>query len=109
VEKARNLYLAALEQTDKKTMHAVAYYGLARIAALQKDPETAERLFQKTLELEPEPPVKAWALVYLGKLSQAAGEGEQALKYFEDALKVEGASGKALEQAQQGVQQISKK
>ena len=109
VEKARNLYLAALEQTDKKTMHAAAYYGLGRIAALQKDPESAERMFQKTLELEPEPPVKAWALVYLGKLSQAAGEREQALKYFEDAVKVDGASKTALEQAQQGVQQISKK
>ena len=110
VEKAKNLYSAALQQTDnKKPMHAAAYYGLARIAAMQKDPETAERLFQKTLELEPEPPVRAWALVYLGKLSQAAGEQEQALKYFEDAVKVEGASRTALEQAQQGVQQSTKK
>ena len=109
VEKAKNLYLAALEQTDKKTMHAAAYYGLGRIAALQKDPESAERMFQKTLELEPEPPVKAWALVYLGKLSQAAGEREQALKYFEDAVKVDGASKMALEQAQQGVKQSAKK
>ncbi len=109
VEKAKKLYSAALQQTDKKPVHAAAYYGLARIAALQKDPETAERLFQKVLELEPEPPVRAWALVYLGKLSQAAGEQEQALKYFEDAVKVEGASKTALEQAQQGVHQSTKK
>ena len=79
------------------------------MAALEKDPETAERLFQKTLELEPEAAVKAWALVYLGKLSQAAGEREQALQYFQDAMHVEGASKIALAQAQTGVQQSSKK
>jgi tetratricopeptide (TPR) repeat protein len=109
VGKAKKLFLGALEQTDKKPMHAAAYYGLARVAALEKDPETAERLFQKTLELEPEAAVKAWALVYLGKLSQAAGEQAQARQYFEDALKVEGASKTALTQAQTGVQQNSKK
>lgn len=109
VGKAKKLFLNVLEQTDQKRMHAGAYYGLARVAALEKDPETAERLFQKTLELEPEATVKAWALVYLGKLSQAAGEQDQALKYFQDALKVEGASKTALAQAQTGVQQSSKK
>ena len=76
---------------------------------MQKDPEAAERLFHKTLELEPAAPVKAWALVYLGKLSQAAQEQEQALQYFQDALRVEGASQTARQQAQQGLQQSSKK
>lgn len=109
VGKAKKLFLSVLQQTDKKPMHAAAYYGLARIAALERDPETSERLFQKTLELEPEAPVKAWALVYLGKLSQAAGEKAQALKYFQDALKVEGASKTALAQAQTGAEQSSKK
>jgi len=109
VGKAKKLFLGVLEQTDKKPMHAAAYYGLARVAALEKDPETAERLFQKTLDSEPEAAVKAWALVYLGKLSQAAGEKEQARKYFQDALQVEGASKTALAQAQTGVQQSSKK
>ena len=109
IEKAKKLYLGVLEQTDKKPIHAAAYYGLARIAAVQKDPEAAERMFQKTLELEPESGVKAWSLVYLGKLSQAAGEQEQAVKYFQGALQVEGASRTALDQAQQGIQQSSKK
>ena len=98
----------ALQQTEKKSMHAAAYYGLARIAALQKDPENAERLFQKTLESEPEAQVKAWALVYLGKLSLAAGDREPAARYFQDALKVDGASPQARQQAEQGVQQSSK-
>ena len=108
LEQAKKLYLDALQQTDRKPLHAAAYYGLARIATLQKDPETAERLFAKTLELEPEAQVKAWALVYLGKLSLAKEDREEAARYFQDALKVDGASEKARAEAQKGVQQSSK-
>ena len=108
LEKAKAAYLAALQQTDQKPEHAAAYYGLARIATLQKRPEDAERLFQKTLELEPEAQVKAWALVYLGQLELAAGEREQAVKYFQSALQVEGASERARTTAQQGIERSSK-
>ena len=83
LDKAKAVYLGLLEQPDLKAMHAAAYYGLARIAALQKDPESAQRLFLKTLELDPEPPVKAWTLVYLGKLSLASSEHDEAVKYFQ--------------------------
>ncbi len=108
LEKAKKLYLDVLQQTDEKPMHATAYYGLARIAALQNDPEMSQRLFQKTLELQPEPQVKAWVLVYLGKLALAAGEREQAAKDFQNALNVEGASEKARQEAQRGLQQSTK-
>ena len=110
-EQAKAQYLALLQETDLKTMHAAAYYGLARIAASEKHPEDAERLFQKALELEPEPQVKAWVLVYLGRLELAAAEPDlkQAAKYFQDALRVEGASDLARKTAEQGLQQISNK
>lgn len=108
LDKAKKLYLDTLQQTDSPVMHATAYYGLARIAILQKDPEAAERLFKKTLELEPEPQVKSWALVYLGRLSIAAGDREQAAQYFQNALKVEGASPAAQQAASQGVESTSK-
>ncbi len=108
LDKAKTLYLQVLQQTDQKPMHAAAYYGLARIAALQKDLDTSERLFLKALDLEPEPAVKAWTLVYLGRLSLAAGDGAAAGKYFRDALQVPGATDMALKAAQQGVAQTSK-
>jgi tetratricopeptide (TPR) repeat protein len=92
LDKAKTLYLAVLQQTDKQDLHSSAYYGLARIAALQKDPETADKLFQKTLELQPEPQVKAWTLVYLGRLAIAAREPGDANRYFVSALQVDGAS-----------------
>lgn len=108
LEKAKETYLAVLQQTDLKKMHAAAYYGLARIAALQKDPESSQRLFLRTLELDPEPPVKAWALVYLGKLSLASSEQDKAVKYFQQAVSVEGASEAAIAEAKRSLQQISK-
>jgi tetratricopeptide (TPR) repeat protein len=108
VENARKLYLDVLAQPGAPSQHAAAYYGMARIAAIQKDPETAEQLFQKTLELQPEPQVKAWALVYLGRLSLAAEDGDQAVKYFQEALKVDGASEAARKAATEGLQTNSK-
>jgi|SRR5579872_7337513 len=109
LDKAKATYLQVLQQTDQTPMHAAVYYGLARIAILQKDPETAEKLFLKSLELGPEPQVKAWVLVYLGRLSLAAREAAQAGKYFQQALQVPGASDMALKAANEGLLTSSKK
>jgi tetratricopeptide (TPR) repeat protein len=108
-DKSREKFLQVLRETAEKPAHAKAYYGLARIAMLQKDGETAERLFQKTLELAPEPQDKAWVYVYLGRLYDVVGEGETAIKNYQSALAVEGASEKARDMARQGVQGAFKK
>ncbi|MBI1792414.1 MAG: tetratricopeptide repeat protein [Acidobacteria bacterium] len=105
LEEARQAFARATQETEEKPVHAKAYYGLARIAALQKNPELAERLFQKALELEPEPAVKAWVLVYLGRLAEAAGELDPAAKFYRQALLVEGASPGARAAAEKGVRQ----
>jgi tetratricopeptide (TPR) repeat protein len=109
LDQAKQLYLAALQQTDDRSLHAAAYYGLARIAALQKDPDSAERLFQKVLELQPEPAVRAWALVYLGRLADAAGERDQAAQHYRGSLEIQGGSDAARKAAEQGLQQSTKK
>lgn len=107
-DKAKAAFLKSLEAAGTGGDHARAYYGLARIAALQRNPELSERLFQKTLESSPEPQVKAWSLVYLGKLSDAADDRPAARKYFEEALSVEGISQKAHEEAEKGLKQLPK-
>ncbi|MGA2575922.1 MAG: hypothetical protein ABSH24_07845 [Bryobacteraceae bacterium] len=109
LEAARQLFLKALEETGERPLHAQAYYGLARIAALEKNPEMAERLFEKTLESGPEPQVKAWSLVYLARLSDAAGDREQATRRYREALAVEDASPAAHQAAEQGVQRSFEK
>lgn len=102
---ARERYLKVLDQTDNKTLHAKAYYGLARIAALQKDPELSERLFQKILELEPDAETKSWAYLYLGRLADAAGERDEAEKDYRAVLSIDGAPASVREAAQKGLAQ----
>ncbi len=103
LDKAKALYQQLLKETGEKTMHARAYYGLARIAALQRDPELAEELFQKTLDSAPDPQTAAWANVYLGRLADAAGDRELAIRRYQAALNVQGGSEAARTAAQQGL------
>ena len=100
---AKELFLKSMQETDQKPMHAKAYYGLARIALLDRDPETADRFFRKILELEPDPATKAWALVYIGKLSDSQGEKEPAQESYKAALEVRGISDLARQEAQRGL------
>jgi tetratricopeptide (TPR) repeat protein len=105
---ARELFARALSETDERTLQATAYYGLARIAALQTasggDPDTVVQLFEKALELGPPAQEKAWCLVYLGRLAQAMGEPHRAAVHFRAALAAEGASQGARQAAEQGLQ-----
>jgi tetratricopeptide (TPR) repeat protein len=108
LDKAGETFRKALTQTDKHPVHARVYYGLARIAALQRNPELAEQLFRKTLELSPDSHTRAWSEVYLGRLSQASATPEQAVEHFKAALAVEGASEKARQAAEEGLRKTSK-
>jgi tetratricopeptide (TPR) repeat protein len=109
LDKSKEKFLQVLRDTAEKSAHAKAYYGLARIALLRNDPETAERLFQKTLELEPEAQDRAWVYVYLGRLSDLAGEHDAAVKHYQSAAAVAGASEKARDMARQGLEGAFKK
>jgi len=102
MDEAREAYLAVLREAESKPLKAKAYYGLARIAALRNDPDLAVSLFKKTLESSPEDREKAWALTYLGRLSDIAGEPEEAASYYKAALAVEGASDAARSMARKG-------
>lgn len=99
-EKAKAGYRGLIQSGEASKLHAKAYFGLARIAALEKDPELAEQLFEKTLETSPEPFERAWASVYLARLSRAAGEMAEARKHYQSALAVEGASDAARQAAE---------
>jgi tetratricopeptide (TPR) repeat protein len=106
---ARASYQRVLEQPAENPVHARAYYGLARIAALDRDPELAEKLFQKTLELSPDDETKSWAHLYLGRLSDASGEREQAEKHYRAALAVRGVPEQVKAAAAKGLAQPFKR
>jgi tetratricopeptide (TPR) repeat protein len=102
---AREAYEKVLQLPAENAVHARAYYGLARIAALDHDPELAEKLFQKTLEMSPDDETKSWAYLYLGRLSDAAGERAQAEKHYRAALAVHGAPEQVKVAAEKGLGQ----
>src|SRR5262249_28475100 len=89
--KAKDIYLRALKETTEKPFHAKAYYGLARIAVLERDPELGDRLFRKVLELEPDADTKSWSLLYLARLADSQGDREHAEEHYKAALAVAGA------------------
>jgi tetratricopeptide (TPR) repeat protein len=103
--RARETYRKVLELSAENPVHARAYYGLARIAALDHDPELAEKLFQKTLEMSPDDNTKSWAHLYLGRLSDAAGERGEAQKHYRAALAVSGAPEQVKVAAEKGLAQ----
>ena len=76
---------------------------------MEKDPELAERLFQKAAEMSPQPQVRAWVEVYLARLSDAAGDRAEAVKHYKQALAVEGGSAAARDAAEKGIQQSFQK
>jgi tetratricopeptide (TPR) repeat protein len=103
--RARDTYRKVLELPAENPVHARAYYGLARIAALDRDPELAEKLFQKTLDMSPDEETKSWAHLYLGRLSDAAGEREEAEKHYRAALAVRGVPEQVKVAAEKGLAQ----
>ncbi len=107
--KAKQAYLRLLQETSEKSVQARAFYGLARIAALEKDPELAEKLFQRTLESSPDPQTQSWAHVYLGRLADIAGEREQAAGHYRAVVAAEGAAPAARQAAEKGLQETFKK
>ncbi len=103
---AKDLFLRALQESDLNPMHAKAYYGLARVALLENDPDTAERLFHKVLELDPDPGTKSWSLLYLGRLSDnMQGGREQAQEFYKAVLAVAGVPDQVRQAAEQGLNQ----
>ncbi len=97
---AREICRKILQQPAPKPLHARAYFGLARAAFLEKDPELSKELFEKTLTLEPEPFEKAWSHVYLARLATAGQEPAEAVTHYEAALAVNGGSEQARKAAQ---------
>jgi tetratricopeptide (TPR) repeat protein len=103
--RAKQMYLRAMQETDRQTMHATAYYGLARIAVLEKDPETGDRLFRRVLELDPDASTRSWSLLYLARLADSQKERSEAQEFYKQALAVEGAPDAVRQAAEKGLKE----
>lgn len=105
LDKAREEYLKVLQESAPPPLHAKAYYGLARIAALQRNPELAQRLFEKTLNLSPDSDTRSWSLLYLGRLADAEGDRQQAEERYKAALAVPGVPANVKSAAEKGLKE----
>lgn len=104
LDNAAHLYQTALEQPGTPEDHAKAYFGIAHVALMQKDPEKADLMFRKTLESSPDADRRAWSCYYLGALSDAAEEREEAVKWYQKAIAVEGAPAAAVKSARSALE-----
>lgn len=106
---AKPLFEKALAETGDRGLQSRACYGLARIAALERDPELADKLFRKTLELDPPIDVASWTHVFLARLAAAAGERDEANQHFRAVLAMQGISARVRQAAELGLQETSPK
>jgi tetratricopeptide (TPR) repeat protein len=104
LQPARDLFQEVLRSTQDRPLRARSYYGLARIATLENDPDGAEKLFEQALESEPDPGTAAWSHVYLARLADVSGEPEKAREHYQAALAIDGGSAAARKTAEQGLQ-----
>jgi hypothetical protein len=100
---AKKIFLGVLQEAAEKPVHARAYYGLARVALLERDPETADRLFRKAIETEPDVPTRAWCLLYLAKLADSQGEKDEAQDFYKQTLAVPGLPDQVRQDAEKGL------
>ncbi len=105
LEGARKIFVALLQEPIEKPLHAKAYYGLARIAVLERDPELGDRLFRKVLELEPDASTRSWSLLYLGRLADSQGERGQAQEHYKAVLAVQGVPDSVRQAAEKGLKE----
>ncbi len=101
--KAKAVLLKLMEEQQDRPVEARALYGLARIAALEKDPELAEKLFLRVLQSSPDPQTEAYSHLYLGRLADLAGERDKAAAHYRSVLAVEGAPSAVREAAGRGL------
>ena len=105
LDKARETYLKVLQEPAGQPLHAKAYYGLARIAALQRNPELAEKLFQKALELSPDVETRSWCQLYLGRLADARRDRQGAEEHYRAVLALPAAPQSVRKAAEQGLKE----
>ena len=84
LDQARVLFLQAQQESDNKDARAL--YGLARLAALEKDPERAKELFRQALDASPDAHVRGMSHIYLGRIEDLFGNREQAVEHYKEAL-----------------------
>ncbi|MEX2304348.1 MAG: hypothetical protein WD733_25620 [Bryobacterales bacterium] len=103
LDQSRAKFDEALEKSEGRS--AQAFYGLARVAVSDADPELAMEYFQQALESEPDAAIESMSHVYIARIEDIMGNREQALEHYRRALAVSGIPGPARQLAEKGLQE----
>lgn len=100
---SKDIWSKLMASTDDRPTQARSYYGLGRVALSERNPERADQLLRKVLDLSPDASTLSWSLVYLGKLADSQGEGDAAKQFYTKALAVAGVPDQVKREAAQGM------
>lgn len=82
-----------------------ALFILARAASMNKDMPGARNYFERTVQVAQDPRLRAWAHVYLGRISDIQENRPAALEHYKAALAVAGIPADTRAAAERGLQQ----
>ncbi len=100
---AKKFFLEAEQESAGKDARPL--FGLARLAALEKDPERAKELFHQALGRQPDPHVQAMAHLYLGRIEDLFGSRERAMEHYKSALAAGDSTPGTREAAEKGLKE----
>lgn len=99
---AHQLAQRALE--EKKEDPGRAMFILARAASLNKDMPGARRYFEQTVAVARDPRLRAWAHIYLGRISDLQEDRAAALEHYKAALATGDITAETRAAAERGLQ-----
>jgi tetratricopeptide (TPR) repeat protein len=100
---AHNLAQKALDQKQEDAGRA--FFVLARAASMNKDIRGARDYFERTVEIARDPKLRAWAHIYLGRISDIQENREAALEHYKAALSAGDAAPETRAAAERGLKE----
>jgi hypothetical protein len=100
---AHNLAQRALDQKQEDAGRAL--FILARAASMNKDIRGARDYFERTVEVARDPKLRAWAHIYLGRISDIQEDRGAALEHYKAALAAGDAAPETRAAAERGLKE----
>ncbi|MBZ5631216.1 MAG: hypothetical protein LAO06_20375 [Acidobacteriia bacterium] len=102
-ESAHKLAEQALDQRKEDAGRAL--FILARVASLNKDMNSARDYFERTAQVARDPKLRAWAHIYLGRISDIQANRSAAVEHYKAALAAGDITPETRAAAERGLQQ----
>ena len=97
---------AAAEDAEAGAEPQISLWGArARVASLNKDMNSARDYFERTAQVARDPKLRAWAHIYLGRISDIQANRSAAVEHYKAALAAGDITPETRAAAERGLQQ----